>query len=109
MAYSSLSSKNKILLCIINILLIYKWSPADTEKRPIVSKKRREIYKTLSTIIAITFSFISILISNQFISNCLLFSLILENLLISPITYKLFKLPYNNYITYLKKHPDFAN
>ena len=51
----------KILLCIINILLIYKWSPADTEKRPIVSKKRREIYKTLSTIIAITFSFISIL------------------------------------------------
>lgn len=91
----------KILLCIINILLIYKWSPADTEKRPIVSKKRREIYKTLSTIIAITFSFISILISNQFISNCMIISVFIESFMISPYVYKLFKLPYDNYKNYL--------
>lgn len=91
----------KILLCIINILLIYKWSPSDTEKRPIVSKKRREIYKTLSTIIAITFSFISILISNQFISNCMIISVLIESFMISPYVYRLFNLPYDNYKNYL--------
>ena len=91
----------KVLLCIINILLIYKWAPADTEKHPIINKKRRNIYKTLSTLIAITFSFISILITNQYLSNCLIISVSIECLMISPFIYKLFKLPYDNYKNYL--------
>ena len=91
----------KTILCIINILLIYKWAPADTEKRPIISKKRRMIYKTLSTVIAIIFSFISILITNQYMSNCLIISVSIECLMISPYIYKLFKLPYDNYKNYL--------
>lgn len=91
----------KLILCITNILLIYKWAPADTEKRPIISKKRRSIYKILSTVIAITFSFISILITNQYISNCLIISVSIECLMISPYIYKLFKLPYDNYKNYL--------
>lgn len=99
----------KIIICCLNIIFMYKNSPADTYKRPIVNKKRRETYKIICTILAITFSFIAILIKSEFISNCLIFALILENALISPLVYKLFKLPYNNYITYLKTHPDFAN
>lgn len=98
----------KAIICILGIILMYKNAPADTYKRPIVNKKRRMIYKAISTIMTIIFSFISILINNEFISNCLIFSIILENCLISPYIYKLFKLPYNNYITYLKNHPDFA-
>lgn len=107
--YININVYLKCIICCLCIILMFKNAPADTYKRPIVNKKRRLIYKTISTLLAITFSFVAIIIDNQFISNCLLFSLILENLLISPITYKLFKLPYNNYITYLKKHPDFAN
>ena len=95
------------IICSIGILLMYKNAPADTYKRPIVSKKRREIYKTLSTLIAIIFSFSSILIKDQFISNCFIFALILENALISPIVYRLFKLPYNNYIKFLNEHPEY--
>ena len=91
----------KIILCIINILLIYKWAPADTEKHPIINKTRRSIYKTLSTLIAIIFSFISILITNQYLSNCLIISVSIECLMISPFIYKLFKLPYDNYKNYL--------
>ena len=91
----------KILLCIINVLLINKWAPADTEKRPIVSKKRRRVYKTLSTLIAITFSLISIFISNEFISNCLIISISVQCFMISPYIYKLFGLPYDNYKNYL--------
>lgn len=106
--YLNINIYLKIFMCIIGIILMLKNAPADTHKRPIINKRRRKIYKVLSTILAIIFSIISIFIDNNFISNCLLFSIILENLLISPLVYKLFKLPYNNYLTYLKEHPEFA-
>ena len=98
----------KVVIGLICTLLMFKNSPADTYKRPIVSKKRRKVYNTISVIISIVFSIISVNINNNFISNCLIFALILENCLISPYVYKLFKLPYNNYITYIKNHPDVA-
>ena len=98
----------KIIICILGIVFMFKNSPADTKKRPIINKKRREIYKFISTIETIIFCFISILINNQFISNCLLFSIIMQNCMISPTVYKIFKLPYNNYIKFLDEHPDFV-
>lgn len=103
----SINTYLKIIICFLSIIFMYKNAPADTYKRPIISKKRREMYKIISTIIAIMFSFFSIFINNQFISNSLLFALILENCFISPLVYKMFKLPYNNYITYLNNHPEF--
>ena len=93
-----------ILIGIIATIGIYIFSPADTHKRPIVNKKRRMVYKILSTIISITYVVLSISIKNNYISNSLLFSILLQNILISPITYKIFKLPYNNYKTYIKTH-----
>ena len=90
----------KIILGIISTLLILKNSPADTHKRPIVSPKRRKVYKVISTIIAIAFTVISIIIDNNFISNCLISSLLIQCVIISPLTYKLFKMPYNNYKNY---------
>lgn len=104
----SLNNILKVIIGLICTLLMFKNSPADTYKRPIVSKKRRKVYNTISVIISIVFSIISVNINNNFISNCLIFALILENCLISPYVYKLFKLPYNNYITYIKNHPDVA-
>lgn len=98
----------KLVIGIISIILICKNAPADTYKRPIVSKKRRIILKTISTVIAISFVIFSLIINNNFISNCLLFSLLLENVLISPIVYRIFKLPYNNYINYIKTHSNIS-
>ncbi len=95
----------KIILGIINIILILKYSPADTRKRPIINKKRRLFYKITSTISATMFLIISLLCHSNYISNCFLFALIIENIFISPITYKVFKEPYNNYLNYLKNHP----
>ena len=86
---------------------MFKNSPADTKKRPIVNKKRRKVYKILSTVLTTIFFIIAILTKNNFISNCLIFSIIMQNCMISPTVYKIFKLPYNNYITFLKEHPDF--
>lgn len=93
----------KVVINIICILLMVKNAPADTYKRPIVNKQRRERYKFISSIFAITFSFISLLITNNFISNSLVFALLLQNIMISPITYRIFKLPYNNYKKYLNE------
>ena len=99
----------KISICIICIVLFYKYAPADTKKRPIINKKRRFKLKISSTIISIVFSIFAIVINNNFICNCLIFSMILEIFFILPSTYKFFNLPYNNYISYLKEYPKHIN
>lgn len=98
----------KIIICIVGICLMFKNAPADTKKRPIINKKRREIYKFISTLLTIIFSFSAILIENNFISNCLILSILMQNCMISPTVYRIFKLPYNNYITFLKEHPEYS-
>lgn len=99
----------KLIIGLIGIILMLKNSPADTEKKPIVNPKRRLIYKIISTIICIIYVIISITFNNLFISNCLILAVILQNIVISPLTYKLFKQPYNNYKNFLKLNPDFLN
>ena len=90
----------KLILGVYCIIRIYKNAPADTHKRPIINPRRRVIYKTISTIIAIVFVFSSLLISYSFISNALICSLCIQTGMISPFVYKLFNLPYDNYKTY---------
>lgn len=98
-----------IIKCIIGVAGIYfmfKNSPADTYKKPIINKNKRNLYKFISTIICIIMALLSLYIKNNFVSNCLIFTIILQNCMISPTVYKIFKLPYNNYIEYLKNHPE---
>lgn len=90
----------KIIFGIIGILLMYKNSPADTAKKPIVSPKRRRIYKNISTLIAIIFVITSIVIDNNFLSNSFILSLLLQNIMIAPTTYKMFGETYDNYKSY---------
>lgn len=99
-----LNTITKIIIGSILTITIFIFSPADTKKRPIVNKKRRKIYKTLSTIISIIYVILSVTIKKIYIENCFIFSIILQNILISPITYRIFKLPYNNYKEYIKTH-----
>lgn len=91
----------KWILCIITTFFIWKNSPADTYKRPIVNPKRRYIYKLLSTVIAIVFAICALHITNNFYSNCFIFAPIVQCFLISPMVYQIFKMPYDNYKTYL--------
>ena len=90
------------IIAVITIFLIYKYSPADTKKRPIVNPKRRKIFKYLSTTFAVTYYIIAITIPNHFISNCILLSLIIQSIFIHPLTYKISKEPYDNYKKYKK-------
>lgn len=105
---SSILIINKIIkeiLGLICILLIFKNSPADTYKRPLINAKRRNKFKLISTIISIVYVSTSFF-TNNFISNCLIFSLLLEVIFISPITYKIFKLPYKNYLKYQERNDE---
>lgn len=99
--YIYLTNYFKVILGLVLILFIYKNAPADTHKRPIINPKRRLFFKYTSTFIAIIFVYCSILINNNFLSNCFMLSLFVQSFMIAPTIYKLFKLPYNNYLTYL--------
>ena len=100
--YLKLNFNILIILSVISILCFIFFAPADTHKRPLIRKKRRIIYKILTVLIGIGYLLIILLINNQFIKNAIVFSMILETILICPLTYKLFKLPYSNYKKYNK-------
>jgi len=93
----------KVFIGIYAIIRLYMNSPADTHKKPIVSKKRREIYKFSTTLLAIGMVFTSLFTKNNFISNSLIMVLVIQTFMTSPIVYKIFKLPYNNYKEYILK------
>lgn len=90
----------KIFIGVICIYYIHKYAPADTENRPIVSEKRRKLFKILSTITASIYV-IGAAFTTGFIANSLLFSLVEQCFVISPRIYKIFKLPYANYKQFL--------
>ena len=87
----------KIIICFTCIINYLLFAPADTGKRPLTNKKKRLLRKVFSIITATIYSIIIIFSNNIFISKVLLIALIIEALMINPIMYKLFKMPYNNY------------
>ena len=99
-ANTSIPINIKIIFGIIGIMLIFKNSPADTKKRPIVSPKRRKIYKYISTVIAIFFTIASIIISDNFLSNSFILALLIQCVFTSPTMYKICGEPYDNYKSY---------
>lgn len=90
----------KIILFIPLTVLIGIFAPADTEKRPLINKKKRKIYKILSIIISIIYMTIAIVIKNNILSNCFIFAIVIQIIIMLPITYKIFGVSYNNYKAY---------
>ena len=91
----------KVVFGIISIIYVYLHSPADTEKRPIISPKRRAVYKTLSTLIAIVMIVCSIILNDVFTSNSFIVGLLIQCFMISPFAYKITGQKYDNYKDYL--------
>ena len=94
---------NKVIIGILGSILLlnfYKYSPADTKKRPIVNPKVRLKYKYLSCSIVILFLISAVIINNYYISNLLFISVLLEGFLINPFVYRIFGFSYDNYKNY---------
>ena len=90
----------KAIISIICLLLISRYAPADTEKRPLINKRKRKKYKILSIFSSMIFSILIILFNEHMVSNYLLFGMIEATLMILPISYKILNLPYDNYKNY---------
>ncbi len=98
--YFALSIIYKLLICIACIICFILYAPADTKKRPIINKQLRRRLKTIAVITAILFTIGTLLINNYLIATSLIAALIVETIMILPITYKIFNQEYNNYKRY---------
>lgn len=91
-------SKNIILILgIINIIMYLIFAPADTIKRPFFNKKKRLIRKVLTTLIGILYLVISLIIDNVEVSTMLSIAMMIQSIVICPISYMILGQPYNNY------------
>ena len=90
----------KIVLSIIALICVIKYAPADTYKRPLINKKKRKIYKIISIVISLIYIVLLIIFNTNIISKYLFLGLLDATLMIHPLTYRVFQLPYNNYKNY---------
>ena len=90
----------KIVLSLIAFVCMILYAPADTYKRPLINAKKRKIYKIFSIIISFIYVIIIFTFEDKIISNYLFMGLLAATMMIHPLTYRVFQLPYNNYKTY---------
>ena len=88
------------MLYLIVLVIISLYAPADTIKRPLIKRNKRIKFKILSIMVVIIYFILTLVLKNNLLINSLIFGLLIECILINPITYKVFKMPYKNYITY---------
>lgn len=88
------------LLYLISFIIITIFAPADTIKRPLIKKSKRIRFKVCSLIVILFYFILTLFIKNNLIINSLIIGIYIECILILPITYKAFNMPYNNYKNY---------
>lgn len=92
----------RITISIYALTSMIIYAPADTHKRPIINTNHRKKLKYTSIIITISYIFLTIIINDNYICNLIYLALVIQSTAIIPITYKIFKMPYNNYKAYQK-------
>ena len=93
-----------IIISLFCLIFILKYAPADTEKRPIVNRKKRLIHKSLCILTTIAYILIIYLLKDLYLCNIIFFSIFIETVMILPLSYKIFRLKYDNYKHYLFEH-----
>lgn len=101
--FIEISIIQKILLSIICFISYVVFAPADTHKRPLVNKEHRKKLKINTLIVCSVYIAIIFISKNTLINNMIILSMITEMFVINPIVYKIFDMPYNNYMTYQPK------
>lgn len=86
-----------IILFSLSLLLIVIYAPADTEDRPLPSKKLRRRLKVNCVAITIILAAIDISIISGVYRHIVVISVLEEALLITPAAYMLFRKKYKNF------------
>lgn len=89
-----------IITAGIIVILLYKYSPADTENRPILDKKRRKVLKNQTLVTSLLYLSSGLIINDSILMNLTIYAMMFEMISILPITYKLLKRSYKNYERY---------
>lgn len=92
-----------ISIALICNICLFLYAPADTCKRPLVNSKKRKRFKFISFSLGIVYTVLIIIFRDYSIVNYLLIGMLEAVLMILPITYSMFNMPYNNYKSYYKK------
>ena len=98
--YITLPNSIMIVTSIICNICLILYAPADTHKRPLINEQKRKRFKKLSVLFGIIYTILIIVFAKYEITKYLLLGMIEAVLMILPISYKLFNLPYNNYKNY---------
>lgn len=88
------------LVCIIGVISMLLWAPADTPSRPLLNKRKRITNKIITLFLCILYISLAVYFNNSNFYEIVCFLLFLETVCICPLTYKIFKTPYRNYKTY---------
>lgn len=99
--YTELSNIYYYIIIGFSILNFLLYAPADTVKRPLVKKHRRIKFKVLTLIVSLIYIILFFNTNDVFIKNVIVYTMLLEVVLIHPLTYRVFKLPYKNYERYV--------
>lgn len=86
-----------IVLSILCLLLLGIFSPADTVKRPLKNKKKRLFRKIITVLIGLCYFILMIVFKDNYIADLLISVLVVDAIVVNPITYMIFRQPYNNY------------
>lgn len=98
--YININVYVKLMLSSISFICMILYAPADTYKRPLINSKKRKIYKVGSIFISLVYIIFIFIFKDNVISNYLFMGLLAASMMIHPVTYRMFQLPYNNYKTY---------
>jgi len=90
----------KLIIYTFSVITIFMYAPADTYKRPLLNQKKRKIYKIITMINSLIYLVLLLILKNNIISNYLIMGLLGASLMIHPLTYRMFQLPYDNYKKY---------
>lgn len=90
----------KILISLLLYICICKYAPADTHKRPLINAKKRKKFKTISCFLAFIYVILITIYHDNTFSNYLLVGMFEVVLMIHPLIYKIFNLPFDNYKKY---------
>jgi len=86
----------KTLIFSLLIIIYYLYAPADTEEKPLINKEKRTSLRN-SSLLIISILFLLSFIFGEIAGYIIINSLIIEGVLICPVTYKLFNRRYKNY------------
>lgn len=99
--YTQLPIYIHYIIIFFSVVCFLLYAPADTKKRPLVKRHRRIKFKIFTIIMTCIYLLIFFKTSSIVIQNMITSAMLIESVLIHPLTYKVFHLPYKNYETYV--------